>query len=198
MRFALPLAEPSLFPSTIGVDHDPIEHLDVPIPGMLCEDFAGRGFPHCYDQHDGSDFILQGGFTTMDDGSTEVLAAADGTVVETDDGHYDRCHADLAAGEVSCDGFPLEANYVIVEHRGGIRSKYWHLKSGSVAVAVGDEVACGQHLGLVGSSGNSSMPHLHFETEDRDGVVFDPYTLDEDSWWLDQGDLDALPAATCP
>ena len=42
-------------------------------------DYLGRGFPHCYDNHTGSDFILQGGFSAMDDGTT-VVAAADGSL----------------------------------------------------------------------------------------------------------------------
>ena len=90
VQFALPLAEPSRFPQVIGVDHDPVAHTDAPIPHSICEDYLGRGFPHCYDQHDGSDFILQGGFSAMDEGSTLVLAGAAGTVVSVENEQYDR------------------------------------------------------------------------------------------------------------
>jgi len=44
---------------------------------------------------------------------------------------------------------------------------YAHLKAGSVAVKVGDVVEAGQVLGKLGSSGNSTEPHLHFQVCDR-------------------------------
>jgi murein DD-endopeptidase MepM/ murein hydrolase activator NlpD len=47
-----------------------------------------------------------------------------------------------------------------------------HLRPGSVAVAVGEQVRAGQFLGAVGSSGNSFAPHLHLQAE-RDGVGLD-------------------------
>ena len=97
-------------------------------------------------------------------------------------------------------GTPGDANYVIVEHEGGWRTKYWHMMNGSVAVAVGDEVACGDTLGKVGSSGNSSQPHLHFQLEDAAGVVTDPYAGEysqPETWWVDQGTYSQLPGSDC-
>lgn len=198
--FAMPLAEPERFFQTTGVDHDPEDHSDNALGGAICTNYDGRNFPWCYDGHDGSDYLLEGGFDAMDAGSTAILAAADGVVVSTDDGNYDRCHVEGTS--VSCDGYPMVGNHVIVEHPSGVRTKYWHMKSGSVAVEVGEEVHCGQELGLVGSSGNSSMPHLHFEVEDGDGDTVDPYAgvfSQPESWWRDQGDdNEALPPAGCP
>ena len=200
VRFGFPLPERDRFDNRVGVDHDPTVHDDSLAGRAQCWDYLGRPFPNCYDEHDGSDFLLAGGFDAMDAGSSPIVAAADGVVVETDDGNYDRCHADLDAGGTSCDGHPMAANYVIVEHEGGVRSMYWHMKQDSVAVAVGDEVGCGEVLGLVGSSGNSSTPHLHFQLEDADGVPFDPYAGPEsqpESWWEEQGGPDELPGAGC-
>lgn len=198
--FALPLAEPERFFQTTGVDHDPEVHSDSVLGDAICTNYDGRSFPWCYDEHDGTDYLLEGRFEAMDKGSSPILAAAAGLVVATDDGHYDRCHATTSG--VSCDGNPMLANYVILEHPSGVRTRYWHMKSGSVAVEVGQEVACGEVLGLVGSSGNSSMPHLHFEVEDRDGAVVDPYAgafSQPDSWWRDQGDdPEELPPSDCP
>lgn len=202
VQFALPLAEPERFKVVIGVDHDPEERLDAPIPGAFCEDYLGRPFPKCYDQHDGSDFLLEGGFDAMDAGSTAVIAAAPGRVVSVEEDQYDRCRADVQAGGIDCDGYPMIGNHVILEHVEGVRTKYWHLMTDSVVVEVGDEVQCGDLLGLVGSSGNSSLPHLHFEVAIGEGEtedVFDPFTPDGvDSWWLDQGPVDTLPASECP
>jgi murein DD-endopeptidase MepM/ murein hydrolase activator NlpD len=195
LSFALPLADAALMdPPVMGVDHDPDVHEGV--YQAICADYLGRGFPHCYDEHRGSDFLLDGGFDTMDQGSVAILAAADGTVVQTDDGHYDRCHADLATQQVDCDGYPMAANYVILEHDGGWRTMYWHMKSGSVAVAVGQTVLQGDPLGMVGSSGNSSTPHLHFQVEAASGAAVDPFAgplSQPETWWCDQGDPDGLP-----
>lgn len=197
LAFRFPLAQRELFEEVIGVDHDPVVH-EWGVESLLCTNYLGEGFPGCYDEHDGSDFILVGGFDAMDAGSADILAAADGVVVETDDGHYDRCHGEITG--VDCDGYPQEANYVIVEHEGGYRTKYWHMMKDSVRVTVGQSVRCGDPLGVVGSSGNSSMPHLHFELEDADGVVTDPYAgpySQPETWWVTQDVPEAMPASTC-
>lgn len=199
LRFALPLAEPERFYQTVGVDHDPVAY-DGGLEALICEDYLGRSFPWCYDGHDGSDYLLDGGFEAMDAGSPAVLAAAAGVVVSVADGNYDRCHGDMATGEVSCDGYPMVANHVILEHASGDRSLYWHLQRDSVAVVLGQEVACGAHLGLVGSSGNSSAPHLHFELQDATGTALDPYAgprSQPETWWEEQGDPEGLPGAGC-
>ena len=70
----------------------------------------------------------------MDKYDVEVVAAADGEVIDAVDGNYDRCHAEGRA--VSCDGHPMRANIVSVRHADGIVSRYVHLKKGSVKVAV--------------------------------------------------------------
>ena len=197
--FGLPLAEPERFPVLVGVDHDPVPQDDSAAGAIICTDYVGRGFPNCYDEHDGNDYILDGDFDEMDDNPAAVLAAADGVVVDTEDGNYDKCHPGAGAS-ITCDGYPIRANYVIVEHANGITSRYWHLRKNSVRVAVGDEVACGDILGEVGSSGNSSKPHLHFEVNLEDGRSLNPYAgpLSQDlSWWDQQNEVDVLPGAGC-
>jgi murein DD-endopeptidase MepM/ murein hydrolase activator NlpD len=63
----------------------------------------------------------------------------------------------LAAGTQAIAG-----NHVVVRHAEGVYSFYGHLRPGSVGVAAGDRVKAGQALGAVGTSGNSTEPHLHF------------------------------------
>ena len=107
-----------------------------------------------------------------------VLATADGEVVAVLDKLPDSVDAMRRAGEtlaqyqkrlVESQGALLAAgtesipgNNVIVRHAEGIYSVYGHLKPGSAAVAIGDWVKAGQKLGAVGTSGNSTEPHLHF------------------------------------
>ena len=64
-------------------------------------------------------------------------------------------------------------NLVAVAHGSGVRSLYAHLSSTSVRV--GQHVETGQAVGLVGSTGSSTGPHLHFEVHVR-GAAVDPLT----------------------
>lgn len=180
------------------VDHDPMAYSG--LGRAICRNYEDRGFPWCYDGHEGSDFILDGGFTTMDAGSARVVAAAGGVVTRAVDGHYDRCHADLVTQDVSCDGRPIIPNLVELRHANGWVTQYLHLKAGSVAVSVGDRVPCGAVLGRVGSSGYSSAPHLHLEVHDPMGRVWDPFAgarSQPQSLWITQRASDGLPADVC-
>jgi len=61
---------------------------------------------------------------------------------------------------------PLIGNFVVIE--GGVGAAlYAHLQRGSLTVGVGDDIGVGAELGKVGNSGNSTMPHLHFQLMDR-------------------------------
>ena len=82
----------------------------------------------------------------------QILAAASGTVV--------------TAGWVSGYG-----NYTVIDHGGGLMTAYGH--QSSFAVSVGDVVTQGQVIGYVGSTGNSTGPHLHFEVY-VNGSTVDP------------------------
>ena len=116
-----------------------------------------------YDGHTGNDIEIRD-FYDMDAG-VPVLCAAPGTVAQTHDGEFDRQTQWLAG---------VTANDVIVQHADGSYAYYWHMRKGSVRVSVGQPVATGDTLGMVGSSGFSSGPHLHFET--YDGGTREPYT----------------------
>jgi murein DD-endopeptidase MepM/ murein hydrolase activator NlpD len=67
----------------------------------------------------------------------------------------------LSKGVVSVIG-----NHVVLEHAHGEHSVYAHLRPGSLTVKRGDVVKAGQRLGRLGTSGNSTEPHLHFHVCD--------------------------------
>jgi murein DD-endopeptidase MepM/ murein hydrolase activator NlpD len=80
-----------------------------------------------------------------------------------------------ASGRVTFAGFSLGGwgNLVTIAHGGGTRTMYAHLSR--VGVRVGQYVQSGRRIGRIGSSGNSTGPHLHFEVRVR-GAAVDPMT----------------------
>lgn len=76
------------------------------------------------------------------------------------------------AGTVIISGYnKYRGNYVVVSHGSGNTTTYQHLSKRSVSV--GDKVAQGQVVGITGSTGVSSGPHLHFEISEN-GQIIDP------------------------
>lgn len=85
-----------------------------------------------------------------------VFAVRDGVVLDVRDGEPDE--------NTNNTDTSLRANYVYMRHGTDERSQYVHLKRNSITVAVGDFVPAGTQIGMVGSSGLSGAPHIHFET----------------------------------
>lgn len=76
----------------------------------------------------------------------------------------------VAGGIVTAAAYDVEkGNYVVLDH-GGLETEYQHMKS--LLVSAGQAVVQGQVLGYVGSTGNSTGPHLHFEAR-QDGAPAD-------------------------
>ena len=78
-----------------------------------------------------------------------------------------------ATGKVIAAG--VEGGYgktVVIEHAGGVRTRYAHLSS--ILVASGDEVRGGQVVGQAGNSGRATGTHLHFEVTTAGGEPLNP------------------------
>ena len=143
-------------------------------------DFSCHDPAWTYDTHEGIDLAIRN-FGAQDVG-VPIFAAADGLVIDAQDGNPDR----------SIEQTEKPANYVIIDHGGDVVGVYYHMKRESVAVSAGDGVRAGEQIGLVGSSGFSDGPHLHFATY-INGVVFEPFAgacRAGESGWVDQPELE--------
>jgi len=105
----------------------------------------------CSTFHEGLDFVPGAG--------SPIQAIADGTV-------------SVVTGPSGAFGNHVEIEHVIDGQK--VTSTYSHMQTGSVEVKVGDTVTVGQLVGKVGSTGNSTGAHLHFEIH-LAGVPVDPY-----------------------
>lgn len=92
---------------------------------------------------------------------TPIRSAADGVVV-------------VATAQRSGDQYVGYGSYVVVQHAGGLRTLYAHLLRS--VVKPGDAVRQGQVLGFMGSTGNSTGPHTHFEVRFQNTPI-DPTVL---------------------
>ena len=137
-----------------------------------------------YDGHKGTDiFLWPFPWSKMDNNEVEVIAAAAGTIVAKYDGNFDR-HCTWTNG--------AQGNAIILQHADGSQSWYWHFKKQSLtSKGVGASVAAGEFLGIAGSSGISTSPHLHFEVYNSSNQLIDPWSgpcnsLNAQSWWSGQ------------
>lgn len=116
-----------------------------PVDGKLESGFGGRRNPFggsSYEFHDGQDIVVPLG--------TPVVAGAKGTVtfVGWQNGY---------------------GRLVVIDHGGGLTTRYGHLSE--FDVEQGHDVARGEFIGRVGSTGRSTGPHLHYEVRINDNPV---------------------------
>lgn len=137
------------FLKSIGVGGASMGDLTSPLSGSITSEFGNRIHPITGEEkfHAGID-----------------IGASEGTPVGA-----------AGAGEVTTAGwYGGYGNAVIIDHGNGLESLYGHLSA--IMVSVGDLVSQMQTIGLVGSTGNSTGPHLHFELR-QDGSPIDPSAL---------------------
>ncbi|MBI5564583.1 MAG: peptidoglycan DD-metalloendopeptidase family protein [Chloroflexi bacterium] len=121
--------------------------------------------PHCYHGHSGNDWSMVTG--------TQVLAAAGGVVERIGD---------------TADGY---GSKVVILHSSGYRTLYGHLSA--INVAVDQTVANGEMVGLAGSTGRSTGPHLHLGVYrgpcvNNDGDIYETNVTDPFGWRGQQPD----------
>ena len=179
LRRGLSNNSPRVFGISNFVDQD-----DTRPNALLDWNCGQRTYDTDSDNHNGTDYGSgQFPWLTMDNDGLVVIAAADGEIVDRHDGEFDRhCAFDPNA----------RANIVVLEHDDGTISIYAHMKKGSITPRkVGDRVEQGDYLGVVGSSGFSTGPHLHLGVQDRFNNLYDPYagscnSLNSESYWKEQ------------
>ena len=77
-----------------------------------------------------------------------------------------------ASGTVSFAGYKGSyGNLIVIDHGNGVQTYYGH--SSRIYVSAGESVSQGEAIGAVGSTGNSTGPHLHFEVR-VNGVAYNP------------------------
>ena len=148
----------------VGVDCWIAAHVDLD-PGPGFADYAcGR---LGYDGHKGTDIAIRDR-RAMAEG-VAVLAAAPGIVGNWRDGM-----ADIGVREAgrrrAIEGREC-GNGLTIDHGMGWTTQYCHMGRGSVDVVTGQAVTAGQGIGLVGLSGKTSYPHLHFALRLKREVV---------------------------
>lgn len=111
--------------------------------------------------HKGVDYFARGG---------DVLAAGGGVIKEA------LTRADFG-------------NMILIDHGGGVFTRYAHLASFARPFAVGDKVKAGARLGPIGASGAAGAPHLHYE------ILSGAYVGGVGSFGLKHHDPFALPRA---
>jgi len=122
--------------------------LDIPVEGRLSSNFGTRVDPKTKKSnsfHSGIDFAAPQG--------TPVYAAESGTIIRA---------------EFNRNGY---GNLIVIQHSENLTTYYGHLHK--ISVKVGEKVNRRQLIGEVGSTGNSTGPHLHFEVR-RGGVALNP------------------------
>ena len=122
----------------------------LPVSTPISDGYGYRSCAGCSTFHEGIDFNPGSGYP--------IQAIADGIVIESE---YSG-----ALGQ-----------HVIIQHvidGEVVLSLYGHMQSGSDTVSVGDTITRGEVIGLVGSTGQSTGPHLHFGIQIGGGLI-DPY-----------------------
>ncbi|MGN1310999.1 MAG: murein hydrolase activator EnvC family protein [Clostridia bacterium] len=124
-----------------------------PVAGLSLANINNKSYPS-YRGHTGVD-------VNINVVGKSVVAVKSGTVVTS------------TALKNSDGSYRSYGEYVVINHHDGTMTLYAHMLAGSRQVTKGQTVSQGQVIGTVGSTGNSTGPHLHFEVR-KNGVCVNP------------------------
>ena len=136
----------------------------LPINGQI---WLAQRYAVDYEQLDAEDRIYNGPRKSNESYTIygeEAIAVADGTVVTVIDGVPESVPGEFPSNITLEEA---DGNAVILDLGDGNYALYAHFQPGSIRVQEGDRVGQGDVLGLVGNSGNSIAPHLHFHVMSR-------------------------------
>ncbi|MBK7569941.1 MAG: peptidoglycan DD-metalloendopeptidase family protein [Bacteroidetes bacterium] len=178
------------------LNHDEYYRTDWQCNTAIYDDYYFGGAKN-YDGHNGADIVpYPFPWQMMDDESVDIIAAADGQVIHMYTGNtVDRnCDEPHTFNYEPFNG-GYYGNFIALLHDDMSITVYAHMKTGTVAdLEVDDYVVAGQYLGKMGSSGNSSAPHIHFEFRPTEYYSYqepwyDPEGCNDElveSRWIDQ------------
>lgn len=115
------------------------------------------------------------GKTDVNNGYDYICAFADGTVTQC----CNTMSGNATSGMAAC------GNYIYIDHGNGWRTRYMHMTKGSLTVKVGDKVKAGQVIGYMGTTGNSTGRHLHFDISKAGKISGGRYVSDADRTYFD-------------
>jgi hypothetical protein len=135
----------------------------LPVNGAI---YAAQRFAIDFVQLDAAGRIVEGpveALTSYPYFGDPLYAVADGVVVRTQNDLPERTPPNLPT-DTTIEN--VDGNYVVLDIGDGRFAFYAHMQTGTVRVNVGDTVRRGQVLGLLGNTGNTTGPHLHFHVMD--------------------------------
>jgi hypothetical protein len=139
-------------------------YIDIDPKNNSYKDYMGGSLT--YDGHGGIDFAIKDFYQMMI--GVDIYAARSGKIVYLKDGMYDK----------ETKRSKKKANAISIQHTDGSIAYYAHMKENSITklgLKLGDMIKVGQKIGEVGSSGDSTGPHLHFHIR-QNGKFIDPMT----------------------
>lgn len=133
----------------------------------------------------------------------EVHAPCDGIIIQAEDGYEEEARTNLRRSILKAyknaryfdpkkdDVQSVAGNYIIIKYSNYVYAALCHLQTGSIRVTANQNVKKGEVIGRVGHSGNSFIPHLHFQLMDSSDITtakglacaFEEYEVFRDDQW---------------
>lgn len=143
---------------TIEIDNKVFAKGD-PYPTSITSNYGYRIHPLTGETHHHSGVDIAG---AAGNGIVNIIAAKSGVVVYPTVGAPLDCPSSNSLSDCG-NGY---GNYVVIQHSDGNFTLYAHLDANSILVSAGESVEQGQVIAKMGSSGNSTGTHLHFEVRE--------------------------------